>query len=393
MTAGDVRGGLEDAQAQIRSVPSRGYVASPTPIEPLPRLSSALGGSCDIFVKRDDTLPLLGGGNKTRKLDYLMADALDAGVDGSRSASGAWSGRATAVVTSGAVQSNHARLTAAAAALEGLECHVILEERVPGSYNADASGNNYLFKLLGARTHTAPAGEVPAVQAAVVADLERRGERAYEIVGGGSDSLGALGYARAACEIIEQAPAALGSRAGGDLGLGAAGAAPAAFDAIVACSGSGGTHAGLLAGLRAAGDTTPVIGVSVRYDAATQAERIHALYEACAARHFSGFAAFEGGTPRSDVVVRDEYVGPGYSLPTEGMAEALELFARTESIMLDPVYTAKAAAGLVSMVRSGELAELSGAAACPARVLFLHTGGAPALFHYMTLYDHGGGSD
>ena len=317
---------------------NRGYVSTETPLEPLPRLGKELG--LDLWCKRDDLLPLAGGGSKTRKLDYLVQEAIDEGAD--------------AIVTCGAVQSNHCRLTASAAAMEGLECHLVLEERVPGSYDPDAGGNNYAFALLGATTRCVPLDGVPEGVEALMAELRAKGKKPYFIPGGGSNAIGSLGYVKAALSIVE-----------------ASRAADKPFDAIVCCSGSGGTHSGMLAGLRAAGDNTPVYGVSVRFDSDRQGENIHKQFVACA-------ALFEAEAPKSDVVIVDSYVGPGYSLPTDEMREAIELFAKKEGIFLDPVYTGKGAAGLIGLARDGTLKP-------GAKVLFLHTGGAPSLFHYMPL--------
>ncbi|KAJ1623511.1 tryptophan synthase beta subunit-like PLP-dependent enzyme [Pavlovales sp. CCMP2436] len=324
----------------LDAVPRRRYVKQATPIERLDNLTALLGGA-ELFCKRDDMLPLAGGGSKTRKLEYIVQAALDAGAD--------------ILVTCGAVQSNHARLTASAAAREGLACHIILEERVAGSFNPKASGNNYTFALLGATTEVVPADGVPAAEERVMARLRAEGCRPYWVPGGGSNALGSLGYARAALEIIKWTNA------------------HGAFDAIVLCSGSGGTHAGLLAGLRAAGDSTPCIGISTRAATEPQRRKIHALASLTAA------SLSDVEIPYESVIVRDAYVGPGYSLPTEEMNEAIELFARKESILLDPVYTGKAAAGLLDLVRSGELG-------AGKRVLFLHTGGAPSLFHYQPIH-------
>ena len=317
----------------------RGYVSAPTPIERMPGLSEAVGGGTQLFVKRDDLLPLAGGGSKTRKLDYLIQQALDEG--------------AATLVTCGAVQSNHSRLTASAAAREGLGCYLVLEERVPGSYTEDAGGNNYTFKLLGAHTQLVPLGGVDPAKDSLLERLRSEGLKPYFIPGGGSNALGSIGYARCALEILDY------TKANGS------------FDAIVTCSGSGGTHAGLLTGLRGACDNTPVFGISVRFDEKTQKARIEKLHAACA-KH-CGLDA-----DPADTLIIDSCVGAGYSLPTEGMKEAVKLFARREGILLDPVYTGKGAAGLLSLCRDG--GALQGK-----RVLFIHTGGAPSLFHYMPL--------
>eukprot|EP00304_Pavlova_gyrans_P008828 CAMPEP_0206057368 /NCGR_PEP_ID=MMETSP1466-20131121/44227_1 /ASSEMBLY_ACC=CAM_ASM_001126 /TAXON_ID=44452 /ORGANISM="Pavlova gyrans, Strain CCMP608" /LENGTH=416 /DNA_ID=CAMNT_0053432641 /DNA_START=54 /DNA_END=1304 /DNA_ORIENTATION=- len=335
-TVSDVQ--LTRVKAALDAQPRRVYVKQATPIERMDVLTEDLCGA-ELFIKRDDLLPLAGGGSKTRKLEYLVQAALDAGAD--------------TLVTCGAVQSNHCRLTASAAAREGLDCHLILEERIPGSYAANAGGNNYIFQLLGATTSVVSDGQVPAEEERIMARLRAEGKKPYWIPGGGSNALGSLGYARAAVEVLEW------THANG------------ALDAIVLCSGSGGTHAGMLAGLRAAGDATPVIGISTRAGAHAQALKIHKLAAEIAER-------FGANVAEADVIVHDEHVGPGYSLPTDEMADALETFARREGIILDPVYSGKGAAGLLHLVRSGVLHKGK-------RVLFLHTGGAPSLYHYRTM--------
>lgn len=330
---------------QLARVPRRRYTPGPTPLEPMPHLTRALadanGRGPELWVKRDDLLGLTAGGNKTRKLEFLVADALAEGAD--------------TLVTVGAVQSNHCRLTAAAAVREGLACRLVLEERVPGSYDPEASGNHLLFGLLGVeRTQVVPAGsDLHAAMEAITADLAAVGRRAYLIPGGGSNALGALGYVACAEELVAQAF---------DQGV--------AFDGLVVASGSGGTHAGLLAGLHGVHAHLPVLGVSVRAERAAQETKIHGLAQQAAA-----LAGVDTAVPRDAVVVDDAYVGPGYSLPTDAMVEAVQLFARTEGILLDPVYTGKAAAGLIDQVRRGRFGDGE-------RVVFVHTGGAPALYAY-----------
>lgn len=288
--------------------------------------------------------------------DYLVQEALSKG--------------ANVLVTSGAVQSNHCRLTASAAAREGMECYLILEERVPGSYDPEAGGNNYIFSLLGAKQIPAPLGGVGPIQDDLVEKLMKDGKIPYVIPGGGSNQLGALGYARAAVEIIDQSEE-LKELAGESDKPGLY------WDAVVTCSGSGGTHTGLLTGLRAAGVNVPVYGISVRFDADKQAGRIREQVQACIDKYFSTHETVSNGIG-DDVVILDEYVGKGYSLPTDEMAEAIQLFARLESIILDPVYTGKGAAGFISLARSGKFDKGK-------RLLFIHTGGAPSLYHYQTL--------
>ncbi len=320
--------------------PRRRYTPAPTPIEPLARLSRHLGGA-ELFIKRDDLLGLAGGGNKTRKLEFLVADALHRGAD--------------TLITVGAVQSNHCRLTLAAAAKEGLKCRLILEERVPNSHRADASGNNLLFNLLGAEKLTVVAGgsDLGAAMQAEADELAAMGRQGYLIPGGGSNALGALGYVACAEEITQQSFVA---------GL--------AFDHLVCSSGSGGTHAGLVTGMVGVNSNIPTTGISVRAEKLPQEAKLHALAEEVASD-----LGVRGGVPREAFTVFDDYVGPGYSLPTEGMIGAIKLFARLEGILLDPVYTGKTAAGLIDLVQKGHFKKGE-------RVLFIHTGGSPALYAY-----------
>jgi len=328
---------------QLARFPRRRYTEHPTPLVPLRRLSEHLGGPT-IWLKRDDMLGLAGGGNKARKLEFLVADALERGAD--------------TLVTTGAVQSNHCRLTLAAARAEGLECRLVVEERVPGSYDVEASGNNFLFHLLGAdRIRVVPAGtDLAAAMQAEVDDLAASGRVGYVIPGGGSTPLGALGYVAAAKELLAQAD---------ELGL--------VIDRVVVGSGSGGTHAGLVAGLTALSSGVRVLGVSTRADKAAQEAKVLDL-----ARRTAALAGSAVEVRPEDVEVADGYVGPGYSLPTAEMVEAVRLFARLEGVLLDPVYTGKAAAGLVDLVRRGELGGEN--------VVFVHTGGWPALFAYQETF-------
>jgi D-cysteine desulfhydrase len=329
--------------------PRRRYTAGFTPIEPLPRLTAALGGP-EIWIKRDDLLGLAGGGNKTRKLEFLVAEALAAGAD--------------TLITVGAVQSNHCRLTLAAAAREGLKCRLLLEERVPGSYRQEAVGNNLLFDLLGAeRIEVVGPGEDLAARLQQIAEEVRaQGGRPYVIPGGGSNPTGALGYVACAEELLAQTF---------DLGL--------ALDAVVCASGSAGTHSGLLVGLQAADAQIPLVGINVRRSRAEQEGNVHRL-----ATETAALLGARASVPREAVTAYDDWVGPGYSLPTEEMVEAVRMFARLEGVLLDPVYTGKAAAGLIGLVRRGDFARRQ-------RVLFLHTGGAPVLHAYRDVLADGAG--
>jgi len=317
------------------------YTDYRTPLEPLPRLSRALGGP-RLWIKRDDQLGLAGGGNKTRKLEYVMASALAAGAE--------------AVMTVGAVQSNHCRLTLSAARREGLKCYLVLEERVKDSYAPDASGNNLLYRLLGAdRIFVSPYGaDLQATIADAQATVEREdGLKPHFIPGGASNTLGASGYAAAMLELLGQCRE---HRVG--------------FDDLVVASGSGGTHGGLLAGRALFGYPGTIHGISVRHPAGAQSKKIAAL-----ANDTLSFLESDAAVPDDAVNVADDWVGPGYSIPDDTTLEAIRLFAEEEGILLDPVYTGKAAAGLIGLVRAGRFER-------DADVLFWHTGGSPALYAY-----------
>jgi D-cysteine desulfhydrase len=326
----------------------RRYTQGKTPIEAMPRLSKALAGP-NIFIKRDDLTGLASGGNKTRKLEFLVADAIAKGAD--------------TLITVGAVQSNHCRLTLAAAAKEGLKCRLVLEQRVPGSYDPRASGNNFLFKLLGVEEITVIDGgaDLQAAMEDVAGQLEKQGRKGYIIPGGGSNALGSLGYVTCFEEMSGQLF---------DMGL--------KLDRIVCASGSAGTHAGMVTGATGCSVETPIIGVNVRRPRPEQENNVFEL-----AKKVSQLVGTRDEVRRGDIVCRDEWVGPGYSLPTPEMIEAVQMTARHESILLDPVYTGKAMAGLIGMIRKGEFAANE-------NVLFLHTGGSPALYAYQSVLDGNG---
>jgi D-cysteine desulfhydrase len=325
----------------LTKFPRRRYTAGKTPIEKLSRLSEALEGPT-IYMKRDDLLGLTGGGNKTRKLEFLVADALACGAD--------------TLITCGAVQSNHCRLTLAAAVKEGMKCQLILEERVAGSYNPEAGGNNFLFRLLGVeKIKVVPGGSDMAKEMQQVADdLEAEGRKGYIVPGGGSNPIGATGYVACAEEILGQMF---------EQGL--------KIDRVVCASGSTGTHAGLVTGFYGNNSNIPVIGVNVSRPKDVQEELVYNLVNQTAAH-----VGIKSAIPRDAVLCFAEYVGPGYSLPTPQMAEAVRMLARLEGILMDPVYTGKAMAGLIDIVRKGYFTKEE-------NVLFVHTGGSPALHVYM----------
>lgn len=319
----------------------------PTPLERLDRLTEALGGP-DIWIKRDDCTGLSTGGNKTRKLEFLMAEALDQGAD--------------IVVTQGATQSNHARQTAAFAARLGMDCHILLEDRTGSNDpNYNHNGNVFLDHLHGASTERCAGGLDMA------AELERsaqtflaNGRKPYAIPGGGSNATGALGYVGAAQELMQQAD---------EQGL--------VIDHLVHATGSAGTQAGLVVGLKGINARVPVLGIGVRAPKPKQEENVFKL--ACATAEKLGLP---GLVEREDIVADTSYVGGGYGIPTPAMVEAIEMFARLEGILLDPVYSGKGAAGLIDLVRTGHFKRGE-------TVVFLHTGGSAGLFGYTGIFDFG----
>jgi D-cysteine desulfhydrase family pyridoxal phosphate-dependent enzyme len=320
----------------------------PTPLEPMERLSAELGGP-RLWVKRDDCTGLALGGNKTRKLEFLMAEALEAGAD--------------SVITAGGVQSNHVRQTAAAAAKLGLAAHLVLTRNVPWDKDGyDRTGNILLDRLLGAEIRILPAGsDRAAAMDALAASLRAAGGRPYVIPLGGSNATGALGYALCARELLAQAEALCGG-----------------LDAVVLASSSGGSQAGLIAGLAALDHPARVIGIEVDGDR----EGV-----AAAVREVAAAAAQRLGLDAGEVVARVEvvagYGGPGYGLPTPEMRRAVELAARREGLLLDPVYSGKAMAGLIGLIAEGRFGPDD-------RVVFLHSGGTPALFAYRSVFEGSG---
>jgi L-cysteate sulfo-lyase len=304
-------------------------------------MSAALGGP-DLWIKRDDATGLAGGGNKTRKLEYLLGDALANDAD--------------TLVTQGAVQSNHVRQTAAAAARFGLGCEVILEERT-GSKAHDyvQSGNVLLDELLGAKIRRVPAGtDMNQALAEVASEVAERGGRPYVIPGGGSNIIGALGYVECALEMVFQA---------NEMGL--------EIDRIVTATGSAGTHAGLVAGLAVMGADIPVLGIGVRAPKDVQEANVFKL-----AQETADLLGHPDRVTREMVVADCDFVGAGYGLIDEAVIEALKLAARTDGILLDPVYTGKAMKGLIALSKLGRFDNET--------VVFLHTGGAQGLFGYQS---------
>ena len=329
------------ARFDVERFPRVSLGHGPTPLEEMPRLAAHLGGP-PLLVKRDDCTGLALGGNKVRKLEYLLAEARADGAD--------------TVITVGGVQSNHARQTAAAAARIGLRCELVLPRMVE-RYDAlyEENGNVLLDRLLGAGVHVVQDAEAATAKVLELgAAAEAAGGKAAFLPAGGSTATGALGYVRAAIELTEQCE----SR----------GLAPSR---IVLAASTGGTQAGLVSGLAALESAIRVLGIAVYDTPEATAQRVRDLADATSGR--LGRSRVAGDR----IDVRGGYLGDGYGIPTEGMREALDLAARLEGLLLDPVYSGKAMAGLVDLARSGSLGGRN-----DAPVVFLHTGGTPALFAY-----------
>jgi L-cysteate sulfo-lyase len=317
---------------------------APTPLEPMLNLSKHLGGP-NLFIKRDDCTGLASGGNKTRKLEFLLGDALAQG--------------ATHIVTQGATQSNHVRQTAAAACKLGLKCTALLETRVP---DADpdyfGNGNVLLDRLFDCEIETRPAGlDMNHELVAVGERLRKQGEVPYLIPGGGSNAIGALGYVVCAQEILMQA---------NDLGI--------QVDSVVHATGSAGTQAGLVAGFEGMNTRIPVLGIGVRAPKDKQEENVYQL-----ARKTMDLMGIGSELQRNSVQANCDYVGPGYGRPTEEMIEAVKMLARLEGILLDPVYSGKGMAGLIDLIRKGNFSK-------DQNIVFVHTGGSVGLFGYRHLF-------
>ena len=316
----------------------------PTPLEFMPRLTEALGGP-NLYIKRDDCTGLGSGGNKPRKLEFLMADAVHHGAD--------------TIITQGATQSNHARQTVAIAVKMGMKCEILLEDRTGSKVdNYKKSGNVFLDHLFGARVQEVPGGtDMNAAMATLADALRAKGQKPYIIPGGGSNPIGALGYVTCALEMVNQFNTQ-------DLRV----------DCVVHATGSAGTQAGLVVGLEGTRSQIPVLGIGVR--AAKEAQETNVYNLAVKTAELLGVA---GSIKRESVMANCDYVGGGYGVPTPGMIEAVTLVARLEGILLDPVYSGKGMAGLIDLCRKGHFKKGE-------NVVFLHTGGAVALYGYMDAF-------
>ncbi len=312
----------------------------PTPLEHLPRLSKHLGGP-EIWVKRDDCTGLATGGNKTRKLEYVMGDAVEQGAD--------------TIITVGAMQSNHVRQTAAAACKLGMDCEVLLEHRIKDpDEDYRTSGNVLLDRMFGATLHEYPAGtDFPAVMEEHAERIRGAGGRPYIVPGGASNPIGALGYVNCAFELLGQA---------NDRGL--------VVDHLVTATGSAGTQAGLVVGLKAMHSNIPLLGIGVGAPKDLQEQKVYDL-----AIETAEYVGAPGVVERDDVIANCEYIGEAYGVPTEAMNDAVLLLARLEGLLFDPVYSGKALAGLIDLVTNGYFEGAD-------NIVFLHTGGSAALFAY-----------
>ncbi len=332
--------GGEGTIMQIAGIPRVRLANLPTPLYEAKRLSEALGGP-HIFLKRDDLTGVGLGGNKVRKLEFLLGEARNRG--------------ANVVLTAGAPQSNHARQTAAAAATLGMEVHLVLT----GERSEEFRGNLLISHLLGAHLHfvTGKTMDEAVARASdemvrLAAELEGAGKEPYVVPVGGAVPLGSVSYALAVLELMQQA---------NDLRV--------RVDWIVHATGSGGTQAGLLVGTRALRTGIRVLGVRVGYEFEPFEERVSEQANETARLLGPKDVTFRS----SDVVATRDYVGEGYDRPTREASEAILLTARCEGVLLDPVYTGKAMAGLIDMVRKGRFGRGE-------VVVFWHTGGEPALF-------------
>ncbi|HEX3704942.1 MAG TPA: D-cysteine desulfhydrase family protein [Vicinamibacterales bacterium] len=325
MTAAALRAALE-------RVPTLPFVSAPTPVDPLPRLSAALGGGPRLLIKRDDAIPFGFGGNKVRKLAFVAAHARAGGAD--------------TLITAGGVQSNHARATASVAAALGMQAILVANGAPP----ARPSANALLDALLGAQVeYVAARGDRDPKMREIADRLSAVGRRPYVIPIGASTALGALGYVRALVELLDQMPAP---------------------DVIVHATSSGGTQAGLVAAARLLGLPTRIIGISADDPAGTLEDTIRAIIAGIGKRLEVDANDMARGPA---IEVDDRFVGDGYGIPTRQSREALALCARSDAIFLDPTYTAKAMAGLIAYVREQRF---TGAQT----VLFWHTGGQVGLF-------------
>ncbi|MBG73826.1 MAG: D-cysteine desulfhydrase [Chloroflexi bacterium] len=329
---------------QLSKYPRVKLIHSPTPLEYLENLTKHLGGP-DIYIKRDDCTGLAFGGNKSRKLEFLIGDALK--------------NKADVVITAGAVQSNHCRQTAAAATKFGMECIIVAKP----SWSKEYNGNLFLDELLGAKlvlleedNEALDQGGKLSMEETIenlMADLKTKGKNPYYIPVGGSNSIGSLGYISMTMELIAQA---------NEMGI--------EIGSMVAASGSGGTQTGMILGADVEKSGIQTVGMAISSDATVVIPKLKDLCNQTSEYYELGLSYEE-----KDIIFNDNYIGEGYGIPSEEMIEAVKLLARKEGIILDPVYSGKAFAGMVDLIKKGYFDKSKA-------VVFIHTGGTPALFVY-----------
>ena len=329
---------------QLSKYPRVKLIHSPTPLEYLENLTQHLDGP-DIYIKRDDCTGLAFGGNKSRKLEFLIGDALK--------------NKADVVITAGAVQSNHCRQTAAAATKFGMECIIVAKP----SWSKEYNGNLFLDELLGAKlvlleedNEALDQGGKLSMEKTIenlMADLKTKGKNPYYIPVGGSNSIGSLGYISMTMELIAQA---------NEMGI--------EIGSMVAASGSGGTQTGMILGADVEKSGIQTVGMAISSDATVVIPKLKDLCNQTSEYYELGLSYEE-----KDIIFNDNYIGEGYGIPSEEMIEAVKLLARKEGIILDPVYSGKAFAGMVDLIKKGYFDKSKA-------VVFIHTGGTPALFVY-----------
>ncbi|MDD3169189.1 MAG: D-cysteine desulfhydrase family protein [Eubacteriales bacterium] len=330
---------------KIKAIPKRNYSKQITPLQKLSNLSLALGGEVDIYIKRDDLLPF--GGNKARKLEFLFQEAVDRSAD--------------TIITASTVQCNHNLMALLMANMEGMKTELILEHWAKSDYQYALDPNQHLYEF-GGVSRTVSCGDpvtgplhTMELALKMKADLEARGKNPYILARGGTCPLGNCGYVLCAGELLEQAKEK-----------------QVAFDYVVCPSGTGGTQAGLMIGLEQGGASAPVIGINVAQKNEKQ------LGAVCGALEGTAALLNVKAPDRDKIICHEEYVGEGYSKPTAELKEAIELLARTEGVLLDPVYSGKTMAGLIGLIRKNVIRKGS-------TVVFLHTGGFTPYYDYSSM--------
>ncbi len=330
---------------KIKAIPRRNYIKQRTPLQKLSHLSQALGGQVEIYMKRDDLLPF--GGNKTRKLELLFQEAVDLSAD--------------TIITASTVQCNHNLMALLMANMEGMKTELILENWAKSDYEYALDPNKHLYEFGGVSRTTSCGAPVTgplhtlALALKMKADLEDQGRKPYILARGGTCPLGNCGYILCAEELLEQSK---------EMNLD--------FDYVICPSGTGGTQAGLIIGLEQVNHPAAVIGINVAQNNEKQLKAVKGALEGTASLLMIEYP------PEDKIICYEEYVGEGYARPTAELKEAIELLARTEGLFLDPVYSGKALAGLIGLIRNGGIKNGS-------RVIILHTGGFTPYYDYTSM--------